>query len=463
LWKSIAKGVFFVLRKRRIYIRTISFAAALLLVLGGLFWQSRMENTAYRRQIQNQYQHAFADFVTSVYELENALEKCGCAASSVMQAATFTEAFGKAQSAQLALGTLPFFGAELERTAAFLAKAGDYIYYLSRTAAGGQPLTEEQQTNLSALSDCASVLSGNLTELYTEIVRGDLSFAELEKAETELSAEEETFPASLSDSMKQMETEFPEIPALIYDGPFSEHIAQATPLLLADAALISVSDAQAQAEAFLSAEGSLSFLGERGGALPVYLFSSEKEDAASTIEVTKQGGRILCYSCTRNVEAPVVTPEEAAEIAAAFLEAHAYPSMQSTYWMVQENQAIVNFAYSQDGVLCYPDLVKVTVALDTGEICGFESLGYIMHHTERTLPAVSVSQEDAGARLSPRLQIRSANLAVIPTAGKLERFCHEFVCETEDGRHYIVYINTETGEEEKILILQEDESGTLTI
>ena len=57
----------------------------------------------------------------------------------------------------------------------------------------------------------------------------------------------------------------------------------------------------------------------------------------------------------------------------------------------------------------------------------------------------------------------SYSLAVIPTSGQNEVFCHEFKMKTGDGQHYIVYVNAETGYEENILILIEDENGTLTL
>ena len=60
------------------------------------------------------------------------------------------------------------------------------------------------------------------------------------------------------------------------------------------------------------------------------------------------------------------------------------------------------------------------------------------------------------------LKVLAHEMAVIPTSGKNEAFCHEFKCEN-GGNRYIVYINAETGNEEKILILLENENGTLTI
>ena len=43
------------------------------------------------------------------------------------------------------------------------------------------------------------------------------------------------------------------------------------------------------------------------------------------------------------------------------------------------------------------------------------------------------------------------------------RFGHEFVCTDTDGGRCIIYVSAETGEQEKILLLLEDENGSLTI
>ena len=52
---------------------------------------------------------------------------------------------------------------------------------------------------------------------------------------------------------------------------------------------------------------------------------------------------------------------------------------------------------------------------------------------------------------------------MIPTAGQHEVLCYEFVCTDSAGGRCIVYVNAETGEQQKILILLEDENGSLTI
>ena len=49
-----------------------------------------------------------------------------------MISAVCTDVFGKAMTAQMSLGALPFSTQELEKTAGFISRVGDYAYSLSR-------------------------------------------------------------------------------------------------------------------------------------------------------------------------------------------------------------------------------------------------------------------------------------------------------------------------------------------
>ncbi len=107
--------------------------------------------------------------------------------------------------------------------------------------------------------------------------------------------------------------------------------------------------------------------------------------------------------------------------------------------------------------------MKMDAGLDTGEMLRFDAEAYLTSHAERDLPEPAVSEEDARAMAGEGLTVQSEKLAVIPTSGAEEIYCRELICETEDGRHYLLYVNAMTGAQEKILILLEDESGTLAL
>ena len=129
---------------------------------------------------------------------------------------------------------------------------------------------------------------------------------------------------------------------------------------------------------------------------------------------------------------------------------------------MKENGFItVNYAYTQEDVTMYPDLIKVKIALDNGEIIGLDATGYLNCHHERQIQKPQISIENARKGLSNKIEIKSEELAVIPTEWLTEKYCYEFKGKLDDT-DFIAYINAETGEEEDVLIIINTPNGTLT-
>lgn len=440
-------------------IRTLAavYAIAGALVLGGMAINQYQRAENYSLRLSSTYRHAFSELVGGINEINSGLQKSLYATSPSMISSTCTDIFGKAAAAQMAMGELPFDG-ELEKTSRFIACTGDYAYMLSKYASSGQGYTKEQLDNLKSLADVSEILSYNLTQLLYELDNGSITIRDIADADESVST------AALSESMKVVESEFPEVPSLIYDGPFSEHIQDMKPIYLEGMEDVSQEDAAAAAAELTGIrQDEFQVTGRRGGNLPVYLLEAERGGGTLYVEVTVSGGVVLEVMDSREVSKAEISQEQAVDIAAGFLEKAGYTGMKESYYMTNGNVCTVNFAYTQGDVYCYPDLIKVSVALDTGEVVGFETMGYVMSHTERSIPQTTVSKEEAAQKVSSELTILSHQMAVIPTDGKYEVYCHEFKCETDSGRHYIIYVNADTGQEEKILILIENESGTLTL
>lgn len=450
---------------RRRTILAASFLAAAFVVTGGLALQARAQAAQYKLLVANGYQHAFAELATAVSELDAALEKGVYATSPGLFSSLCTQAYGKAMSAQMALGELPYGNIELEQTAAFLAKAGDYAMYLSRTAASDGDCGSEARESLRAISQGAASLNGMLQSLQSDLNAGVLTLGDLEQAEARLSsATEDGSPELAGSAFQSVEKEFPEVPTLIYDGPFSDHIAGRTARMLERRAEVTQDEARAAAAKFLDLKPEIfDFMAENAGKIPCYCFSAAVDGGEVYVSVSKQGGLVVEVMNSRAVAEAALSREEAASAAADFLVRRGYPNMVESYSIDQGNVLTVNFAASQDGVICYPDLVKVSVALDNGRIVGFESQGYLMNHQNRALPSPAAGLGKAQDRVSGGLRILSQRLALIPTAGENEVLCYEFKCQDEQGGHVLVYVNAQTGQEEKILILLEDESGTLAV
>ena len=446
---------------KRSRIRTVSYLTAVFLVMVGFALQYYAQAQSYRRQLANSYQHAFAELTAQLEGMDAALQKGRYASSPSMLSALCAEVYSRSAAAQLALGELPFSHVKLEQTASFLAKTGDYAWSLSKTALT-DGVTEEARQTLSELAAASADLSRRVYSLQEELNGQDLSPDALHQAEDELAAGESGGQVQAGAAFQTMEEEFPELPTLIYDGPFSEHLSDRTPALLAGMDHVDEAAARRSAAAFLDLpEEGLELISVGEGNLPTYGFSLPGEEATLYVEVTRQGGVVLELLTDRQAGPVQLVAESALAIARDFLWEHNYLDMTETYHIRQGSLLTINYAYQQGDVLCYPDLIKVTVSLDTGEITTFEAEGYVMNHTQRELSAPLLSAETARQLLSPTLTVLSHQLAVIPTSGQYELLCHEFLCRTEEDKHILVYINAQNGHEEKLLLLQEDENGTL--
>lgn len=450
------------MRKKRI--RIISYLCAAFLVMGGFLLQKNGEARWYRRQVVNTYGYAFTEFANALSEMDASLQKCLYAGTPEMTAGICTEVYGKTTAATVAFSELPFSSAEFERTAGFIAKVGDYTYTLSKKAGGGEAISEEEYQNLAALSDTASVLAGNMLGLLSHINGGTITLDELsDLSRAAAQVGKEATAGVFEDSFRQVEAEFPDTPSLIYDGPFSGHIEDLKPKMLEGKNEVTKEDAAAIAARFFSIPRStIKEDGERQGGLPVYLFTANVNGGVISFEITKQGGYVVSAFNSRGVTYEGISDEDAVAAAEAFLKDQGFRNMATSYHIKQEGAMTVNFAFMSEDIICYPDLVKVSVAMDNGSVTGFEAQGYVMNHFARDLPAVQVSPEAAEEKVSPHLTVQNHRLAIIPTDGKHEKFCHEFLCENGQAQQYIVYINAETGREERILVLLESENGTLT-
>ena len=136
--------------------------------------------------------------------------------------------------------------------------------------------------------------------------------------------------------------------------------------------------------------------------------------------------------------------------------------MKETYYLTNENILTINYAYYQDNVIIYPDLVKVKIAMDNGEILGIEATNYLNNHIEkREFNNFKISQEDAKKLVSNKVKITSIDKAVIPTEHNSEINCYEIKGKIENN-DFLIFINAETGEEEDILMIVNTPNGTLT-
>ena len=450
--------------KKKTAVLIISYLSAAALAFGVLTGVTYERAKTYELYARMNCQHAFGEFVTAIGEMDTALQKSVYATSPAMVSTVCTEVFGKAMTAQMSLSVLPFSTQELERTSGFISRVGDYAFVLSRCAAAGRGYTDEELQNLRALSETAEVLAGNMKSLQTDLMDGVLTMDEIVKRRAGTVEAAESAPAAVSGSMQLIEKEFPEVPSLIYDGPFSEHIKTAEPKLLAGTVNVDEEQARQTASQFCGInKAKLHCEGLSSGELPCYRFNANISGGGVTVEVTQQGGKVVSMLTSRECTEGRLSAADAEKIARRFLAERGFSDMDVTYRIEQDNVISFNFAYRQGDTLCYSDLVKVAVAGDTGAVCGYEAQGYIMSHCLRDIPEANFTAGQAEEKVPEGLTVLARQKVLIPSDGKYEKACYEFKYTDDRERHCLIYVGTESGEQEKILLLIEDETGALTI
>lgn len=264
-------------------------------------------------------------------------------------------------------------------------------------------------------------------------------------------------------SFKSIEENFQRYAGLIYDGAFSEHITSVEKKGLTGDDITE----ENAIEVVKNLIGESKDIQSNGlitnGDIEVYdFYCKQEEDKLVHVAVSKKGGHVVLMNTNREVTAEIISQEEANEKGKKFLEDHDFPNMKETYFLKQSGIVTINYAYVQDDVIMYPDLIKLKIALDNGEIIGMETTGYLNSHHLRELNTPKVTKEDAKRTLNNNLEIMSEGLAVIPTEWRSELLCYEFKGKVE-GKDFLVYINAENGREEDILVIINTPNGTLTM
>lgn len=424
------------------------------------------KQTEYRQASENSYNQAFYELVDYVQNVENYLGKSLISTTSEHGAETLTRVWKEANLAQTYLSQLPISTNELENTSKFLNQVSDYSYALSRKNINNEALSQEDLDNLKDLHDYSVNLENVLNQLSNDINNGRIKWGELTKKGSSVFAQQVSNISK--DSFGNIEQEFHEYAGLIYDGAFSEHITKTEKVGLTGAD-IDEEKAKEIATNFIG-NNKIKEINSNGLAenadIPTYDFKvklNEQDDSNElNISITKKGGHILFSNFNRDVSVENIDDETANKIALEFLNSKGYNSMKRTYYLKEEGIMTINYAYVQNNVTMYPDLIKVKVALDNGDILGIETQGYLNSHTTRNIPKVKILREKAKEVLNKKLEIKSEGLAFIPTEYKTEILCWEFKGNVA-GTDFLVYINAETGKEEDILTIVNTPNGTLTM
>lgn len=436
---------------RRVLVRAISFVAAALILSTVLNVQNVRRAKRYEQVISDSYYYAFSEILAGVTKMDYALEKCACSADSSMIASLCGEVFCQAETVSHALSRLPVRELSVENTTEFIAQTGDFAYYMLKKTADGERIGNEERKTVIRLSEGMGDIAQNLRRLSSRIERQKLDIAMMGYREGE---SEEIM------DIKELEREFAEYPVLVYDGPFSDETQGKKEYLTEFSDMDEKALLKVASQFFGKEEEKLSCDGKwEDDGIELVSFT----DGERYADLTVRGGLVYKSITQKRPTGQNISISEGISSAKKLLESMGYADMSETYHTAYDDYLVINFASKKGGVTVYPELIKISISLADGSLLNFDAAGYIKNRSEREIRDIAKDEKIAKEKVSKDLRILSYSPAIIPRDGKGEVLVHEFKCSMESGEHCIVYINADTLHEERILILIEDENGTLAM
>ena len=265
--------------------------------------------------------------------------------------------------------------------------------------------------------------------------------------------------SSFSMDFAQIKADDTDYPTMIYDGPFSDSVVNQKVKGLSGAE-ISKEDAYKVVDKKFKNISNLKYNGQTNGKFKTYNFSLLNSDGQKLfVQTTKVGGKILTASSTVKSGMDNISFEKAQKIAIDFAKENDVEDASVVWSEEFDSQAYFNIAPKQNGIILYPDLVKVKIDMENGNVIGYDSMTYWTNHTKRNLGTAKVSKESARAEVDDSFETSDGRLVLAPLDYNREVLCWEFECQ-RNGSTYYIYINAESGIEENILKVVETSDGS---
>ncbi|MBR4079495.1 MAG: germination protein YpeB [Christensenellaceae bacterium] len=398
----------------------------------------RMDEAAAREEV-------FAGLVSSAEKLNAGFMKLSVSGDTAKMEELLADVWRDSAEAAAQIDNAALDEEDKRELEAFVNTVGDYAHELGNKLAENRTISAEDRQQLTEIAD--------VLEMVTE----QLQYARINGYTADI---------DIDDFFEEREQEFisGEYPRLIYDGPFSESIQNRAPRGLPG---YNVTEQKALKVAEDFVHHVLAPTAHTDGeVLPFYNF--ENADGSVRVSVTKQGGAILYYKKEIETDGLSVLPSEKRlreieEIAGKYLEEKGYGKTVPSWKSYYNGMAVIEMVpATADGIRLYPDLIKVWVNLQSGEVTALDTRNYLMNHRLRDLPREILSREAAEERLSEELTVLERSLAVIPNDDGSESFCYGFLC-IKDKQKLIVFLDAVNGSERDILVVMERGDGQLTM
>ncbi|MGE5530165.1 MAG: germination protein YpeB [Patescibacteria group bacterium] len=432
------------------------FLGLAILLVGAWGFSQYSARRLWENRVETQYQRAFNDLTQNLGGLETQLAKASVSGTPRFLRSTLAEIWRLAYAAQEKLGLLPLGAVELTRMKMLLAKVGAFSYRVTDRPAEEIRLTDQEWNTLQGLRSQARYVSGQLTSMQTNIIQNNLRWVDVDRLGrgTRLTAAalaRRVGVNKVTKSLVMVENGLRRMPEPGF--PESEVIFPYKPKGLTGAKITPA--AGRRIASTFAGGGEARYLGRTRGDFPTFIYSVAKGGKAGAaaptrISVTEKGGHVAWMLSERILGPRRINLARATAAARDFAEKKGLRDMAVVSREEFGAVDVITMVPCVDGVWYYPEMVKISVAMDDGRVVGYEGVPYLTFHDPARRPQPArLTEEDARRRVNPRLVVRGVRRAVTLGQKNKEVMAYE-VDGTMKGERFLVYIDAADGSEVKI-------------
>ncbi|WP_227936168.1 germination protein YpeB [Alkalihalobacillus deserti] len=437
----------------------IGLLAIAVVAIGIWGFQEREEKQVLKITAENNYQRAFHELAYHIDLIEDQLGATLAMNTRRQLTPALADVWRVVSLAQESIGQLPLSSVDLGKTEEFLFKLGRFSYRTSIRDLEKEPLTDQEYETLQKLYGYSQEIREEVRKSQSMMLANGDQWVDIE---AEMAASKEPLDNMIVNNLEVMnksikgysETEWGAGLAAIDDinGELKEAL---------DGKPVSKEEVEKIARDYLEVGKQANVhVSETGNGLayPAYTVVIDDPDHETNyyMDVSVNGGEPIWFLQDRQIDEQKMSLNEAVEIAKAFLKKQGKEDMQLIDSKQYDSIALLEFVHLEDNVRIYNDLISLEIALDDGDVLGYEAKAYLINHKERNIPEPKLTSDEAKKRLNPRLEVMEDHIAVIENDLGEEVLCYEFFGVINDNT-YRIFINAEDGEEEKVERLNNSE------
>ncbi|MBE7075886.1 MAG: hypothetical protein E7375_02300 [Clostridiales bacterium] len=428
-----------------------SILGASTLGLGIAYGMANSQASQYSLQLENIYKKNYYELVDNINGADMKISKLLVADSDKYIAKMLTELSQSAKEMQNNIAALPLSGENIMQSVRFINQMSGYTQVLEEKLAEGGTLSERDYATLNEMHESLTDMKKYMNQMSQQMING----YSILRSSSRINGAYDEFSIEFA----QIKADDADFPTMIYDGPFADSIVNQEIKGLTGKE-ISKDEAYKKVDSIFKNTMNMSYDGQTNGRFNTYNFMlMNSNNQKIYVQASKKGGHIITVSGNVESDMKNIDFAKAKKIALDFAKENGVEDAEVVWSEELNSQAYFNIAPTQNGIVLYPDLVKVKVDMENAEVIGYDAISYWTNHTKRNLPKASLSVEDARKSIDQSFEIKNERKTLTPLDYNREVLCYEFECE-KNGATYYIYINAETGIEENILKVVETSDGS---